>query len=59
MAFHHRRITAHGYKAAPKPRKNAGITVHGKPGAHMHKAHLPGIARHDVWKRAGEAQGQG
>lgn len=57
---HHRRITAHGYKVKkPKRHINAGITVHGKPGAHMHKYQLPGLARQDAWKRRAQAQGQG
>lgn len=55
MTTHHRRITAHGHKA----KKNVGITVHGKPGAHMHKAQLPGFVKRDAWKRQAQAQGQG
>lgn len=58
MAIHHR-MHMHGHKVAVKKHKNAGITVHGKPGAHGHKFEVPGIAKQDAWKRQAEAQNQG
>lgn len=59
MLLHHRRTShAHGVSRVTH-KKNVGITVHGKPGAHMHRSQLPGFVKRDAWKRRAQAQGQG
>lgn len=59
--IHHARRHMHGVSRVRvhKPKKNAGITIHGRQGMHQHRVQLPGIARQDAWKRSGQAQGQG